>query len=68
VSLDRRVIVWDMSTRGGIREDRARRFPFMDLEDLLREACDVVGRDLSRMEWRHYLPDREYRTTCTDLS
>jgi hypothetical protein len=67
-SLDRRVIVWDMSTRGGIREDRARRFPFMDLEDLLREACDVVGRDLSRVEWRHYLPDREYRSTCTDLS
>jgi WD40 repeat protein len=67
VALDRRVIVWDMSASGGIREDRARRFPFMDTAEQLEEACAVVGRDLSPVEWRRYLPDEEYRPTCSDL-
>ena len=33
----------------------------------LRAACDVPGRDLTRAEWGRYLPDREYRATCSDL-
>ena len=33
----------------------------------LLAACDVAGRDLTRAEWDRYLPDREYRPTCSDL-
>jgi hypothetical protein len=33
----------------------------------LRAACEVAGRDLTRTEWDRYLPDREYRATCSDL-
>ena len=67
VSLDNRVIAWDMRNRGGVRQDRARRFPFMDAAAQLVEACSVVGRDLTAAEWRTYLPDLEYRPTCSDL-
>lgn len=71
VSLDDRVISWDMRdlpALGGIREERARRFPFMDAADELQEACAVVGRDLTQAEWTTYLPGRAYRPTCSDLS
>ena len=71
VSLDDRVMSWDMRdlpTLGGIREERARRFPFMDAADELHEACAVVGRDLTQAEWDTYLPGRAYRPTCSDLS
>ncbi len=34
----------------------------------LREACAIVGRDLTRAEWDRYLPDRDYAPTCSDLS
>jgi hypothetical protein len=67
VSLDNRVIAWDMRDRGGVRQDRARRLPSMDPAEQLAEACDVVGRDLTVAEWSTYLPDDEYRPTCTDL-
>ena len=67
VSLDNRVIAWDMRNHGGVGQDRARRFPFMDAAAQLAEACAVVGRDLTPAEWRTYLPDREYRPTCSDL-
>jgi hypothetical protein len=71
VSLDDRVISWDMRdlpALGGIREERARRFPFMDAADEIREACAVAGRDLTQAEWNTYLPGRAYRPTCSDLS
>jgi hypothetical protein len=71
VSLDDRVISWDMRDLpylGGIREERARRFPFMDAADELAVACAVVGRDLTQAEWSTYFPGREYRPTCSDLS
>jgi DNA-binding SARP family transcriptional activator/WD40 repeat protein len=47
-------------------ERPGRRWP-LDPEIWVREACAVVGRDFSRAEWEHYLPDRPYRRTCTDL-
>jgi DNA-binding SARP family transcriptional activator/WD40 repeat protein len=34
----------------------------------LREACAIVGRDLTDAEWSRYLPDRSYAPTCSDLS
>lgn len=67
VSLDNRVIAWDMRDRGGIQQDRARRLPFLDDAAQLAEACAVVGRDLTPAEWRTYLPGAEYRPTCSDL-
>ena len=71
VSLDDRVISWDMRdlpVLGGIQEERARRFPFMDAAEELQEACAVVGRDLTPAEWNTYLPGQAYRPTCSDLS
>jgi WD40 repeat protein len=34
-------------------------------EDVLRErACSLVGRNLTRSEWDHFLPGKSYRGTC----
>ena len=29
-------------------------------------ACAVAGRNLTRAEWRQYVPDRPYQKTCPD--
>jgi WD40 repeat protein len=34
----------------------------------LAHACLVAGRDMTRAEWRSYVPDRPYRQTCGDLA
>ncbi len=34
----------------------------------LAEACTVVGRDLTTVEWDRYLPGRDYQRTCGDLA
>ncbi|HVL07352.1 MAG TPA: protein kinase [Acidimicrobiales bacterium] len=31
----------------------------------MRAACEIVGRDLTRDEWRQYLGDTAYRKTCS---
>jgi WD40 repeat protein len=33
----------------------------------LREACSIVGRDLTADEWDRYLPGWPHQPTCTDL-
>jgi acetyl/propionyl-CoA carboxylase alpha subunit/WD40 repeat protein len=33
----------------------------------LAEVCTVVGRDLTTEEWARYIPELDYRKTCTDL-
>jgi hypothetical protein len=43
-----------------------RRFPLETAVEL-REACAIVGRDLTAAEWDRYLPGRPHRPTCTDL-
>ena len=58
-----RVIVWDLRAD---RHGRATDPP--DPSRWLRAACDVAGRDLSRVEWRRYLPGRTWQPTCSDLS
>ena len=32
---------------------------------LIRHACDVAGRRLSRAEWDEFLPAREFEPACT---
>ncbi len=35
-------------------------------ESLVRQACMVAGRPLTRAEWTEFLPGREYQPACTD--
>ncbi len=35
-----------------------------DLAAYLARLCPIAGRDLSRAEWREFLPDEAYRATC----
>jgi WD40 repeat protein len=35
-------------------------------DDLLRDACSAVGRDLTKEEWQQYLAPEAYRMTCSD--
>ncbi|HSG42202.1 MAG TPA: hypothetical protein VLA72_03520, partial [Anaerolineales bacterium] len=30
----------------------------------LETACQVVGRNFTRIEWEQYFPNEEYRKTC----
>ena len=43
-----------------------RRYP-LDPAVWLATACRIAGRDLTRDEWRTYLPDRPYRRTCLEI-
>ena len=43
-----------------------RRYP-LDPAVWLATACRIAGRDLTRDEWRTYLPDRPYRRTCVEI-
>jgi hypothetical protein len=45
-------------------ERTGRRYP-LDPSVWLREACAIVGRDLTAEEWDRYLPGRERTPTCT---
>ncbi len=36
----------------------------MDLQEWVRFACQVAGRDFTRAEWEDVLPDRPYRHVC----
>jgi DNA-binding SARP family transcriptional activator/WD40 repeat protein len=55
----------------GIRPGRAAkdgaRFP-LEPAAWLRHICGIVARDLTIAEWRRYLPDRDYRPTCSDVA
>ena len=42
-----------------------RRYP-MDVEAWIDHACAVAGRDLTEAEWNRFVPNQEYRRTCTD--
>jgi WD40 repeat protein len=33
-------------------------------KDLIKEACERIGRSLSQAEWKKYLPDEPYFATC----
>jgi WD40 repeat protein/DNA-binding SARP family transcriptional activator len=35
-------------------------------ETLVRQACRIAGRGLTRAEWDEFLPGREYKPACTD--
>lgn len=34
------------------------------VEDVIQSVCNRLKRDISQLEWRHYLGDRTYRSTC----
>ena len=36
----------------------------LDAQRLAQEACDVVGRNLSDLEWDQYFPAEDYHLTC----
>ena len=36
-------------------------------DDLIREGCARLSRNLSLDEWKHYLPDYPYGQTCPEL-
>jgi WD40 repeat protein len=37
----------------------------VDPADWIRTACTIAGRNLTQAEWRQYLPDRTYHSTCS---
>ena len=59
-----RMIVWDLSAAGG---SAARDPADDDTQGWLEAACAAAGRDLTRVEWRRYLPGTPWRATCSDL-
>ena len=59
-----RVIVWSLPSDGGTAAVEP---PARTGSALLRDACELAGRDLTRAEWRRYVPGRLWRPTCTDV-
>jgi len=51
----------------GVRDIRLERYP-LKAEDMAREACSWVGRNLTELEWSRYLGHQPYRATCTELN
>lgn len=47
--------------------DYAAQIGYFLLEDLRREACQRLSRNLTLEEWRMYVPDEPYRKTCPHL-
>ena len=33
-------------------------------QSLTRQACQIAGRQLTRAEWREFLPSRDYDPAC----
>jgi hypothetical protein len=61
VGRDRSIISWSVGSDGDVAAGSA------DPAAWLETACAVVARDLTPLEWRHYLPDLPWQPTCTDL-
>jgi hypothetical protein len=38
-----------------------------DTRGWLRVACTASGRDMTRAEWRRYLPGSPWEPTCSDV-
>jgi len=62
VALDHTAIIWDMSGPAAPAVPGA-----YDPGLRLDAVCAIVGRDLTSGEWRHFLPDRAWQPTCSDL-
>jgi WD40 repeat protein len=46
--------------------DRTIRFWSLSLETMVKGACDIAGRNLTRAEWALYFPNEDYRLTCAE--
>ena len=63
VGSDGAVLAWDLTGGRGL----AAMVPANSAADgLVRSACAVAGRDLSRDEWARFLPGQNYRHVCPD--
>jgi hypothetical protein len=40
---------------------------YTQMKDLLEVACQRAPRNLTRVEWRRFMEDQEYRAMCPDL-
>jgi len=38
--------------------------PWASEDTLIDRACNLVGRNLTRSEWKQFLPGKSYRRTC----
>ena len=47
--------------------DNTAQIHYVRAEDLIREACSRLPRNLTKEEWRQYLPHEPYRKTCPKL-
>ena len=47
--------------------DKAARVWLWHPDDLIRQTCDNMIRNLTRDEWNTYLPDRPYEAICPEL-
>ena len=50
----------------GSRDGTARVWP-LRMEDLIAEACARLSTNLTREEWKQYIPGEPYRKTCPNL-
>jgi WD40 repeat protein len=50
---DGRVLLWDVE-------------PWADEKTSEKRACDLVGRNLTRSEWRLFVPGKSYARTCDE--
>jgi len=63
---DDTVIAWDVAENQDPGAGTPLPYP-ADPSGWLREACGVAGRDLTRVEWNRFVPERPYRATCSEL-
>ena len=52
---------------GNDQDDRAIEVDEIRPADVAAAACEKVGRNLTRNEWRQYLGDEPYRPTCPSI-
>jgi hypothetical protein len=50
-----------------VTNDNLVHFWSTQLDDLITQACQAVGRNLIINEWERYFPGQAYRQTCTSL-
>ena len=50
---DGQVLLWDVA-------------PWASEETLIQRACSIVGRNLTRSEWKLFLPGKSYRRSCDE--
>ena len=47
--------------------DRTARLWRVQLDELIKLACQTAGRNLTKEEWQQFMGDKQYRETCSNL-